>query len=239
MNGFVDMHCHILPYVDDGANDMEEAIKMLKMEYAQGVRTIIATPHFRYKMFETPREEIIRQFLLLREEAKNIGSGIEMYLGCEFHANMEMTRLLREKKVSSMGGSKYVLTEFSGAAPFSYIRERIAALVSAGYKPIIAHIERISCLRKDFGAIEELVELGAKVQVNTESITNGFTTKRFCRKLMQEDLLHFVGTDCHGSAYRVPRMKDAYQYVLKKFGKEYADEIFINNPRDIVKRRLG
>ena len=56
MTGFVDMHCHIVPYVDDGANDMDEAIKMLKMEYAEGVRTIIATPHFRKKMFETPRE---------------------------------------------------------------------------------------------------------------------------------------------------------------------------------------
>lgn len=235
MNGLVDIHCHIIPYVDDGANNMEEAVKMLKMEYAEGVRTIIATPHFRFKMFETPRADVIKQFLILREEAKKIGDGIDMYLGCEFHSNMDMVKLLREKKISTMGGSRFVLTEFSGAADFTYIRERILSLVSAGYRPIIAHIERISCLRKDLELIEELVELGAKVQVNTESITGSFMTKRFCKKLMQEDLLHFVGTDCHGTSYRVPKMQDAYKYVAKKFGREYADEIFINNPLGIIK----
>lgn len=233
MNGFVDIHCHIIPYVDDGAVDLDEAIKMLKMEYAEGVRTIIATPHFRFKMFETPRMDIIKHFMILREEARKIG--IEMYLGCEFHANMEMLHLLREKKVSSMGGSRYVLTEFSGAADYPYIRERTVALVSGGYKPIIAHIERIECLRKDFRMIEELVELGAKVQINTESIVRGFSTKRFCKKLMQADLLHFVGTDCHGTEYRIPKMKDAYKYVAKTFGSDYADEIFISNPLQILK----
>lgn len=235
MKGLVDVHCHIIPYVDDGARDMKTAIKMLKMEYAEGVRVIIATPHFRDKMFETPRIEIIKQFLLLREEAKKIGDGIEMFLGCEFHANMEMVKLLHEKKVSTMGGTRYVLTEFKSSAEFSYIRERILTLVSAGYRPIIAHIERISCLRKDLDLIEELVELGAKVQVNTESITGSFSIRRFCKKLMKEDLLHFVGTDCHDTRHRVPKMREAYQYVAKKFGKKYAYEIFVKNPLKIIK----
>lgn len=233
MTGFVDMHCHIVPYVDDGANDMDEALKMLKMEYAEGVRTIIATPHFRKKMFETPREEIIKQFVKLREAAKAIG--IEMYLGCELHSNMELVSLLREKKVSSMAGSRYVLLEFSGSAESKYIRERTYSLISSGFRPILAHIERIEKIRKDFDLIEELIDMGAKMQVNAESITGDFSTRRFCKKLMKNDFLHFVGTDCHGSSYRVPKMKDAYNYVAKKFGEDYADEIFIENPQRIIK----
>lgn len=236
MTGFVDMHCHIIPYVDDGANDMEEAIKMLNLEYAEGVRTIIATPHFRFKMFETPREEIIKQFLKLREAAKTIGEeGIRMYLGCELHSNMDMVDLLREKKVSTMGQSRFVLLELSGGAEPRYIRERVYALVAAGYKPILAHVERIEKIRKDIGFLEELVDMGARVQVNTESITGDFSTRRFCKKLMKEDFLHFVGTDCHGKDYRVPKMKDAYNYVAKKFGEDYANSIFIENPLRIIK----
>lgn len=232
MTGFVDMHCHIVPYVDDGANDNDEAIKMLKMEYAEGVRTIIATPHFRKKMFETPREEIIKQFLKIQEAAKKIG--IDMYLGCELHSNMDLVSLLREKKVSSMAGSRYVLLEFSGSAESKYIRERTYSLISSGYKPILAHIERIENLRKNLDLVEELINMGAKMQVNAESITGDFSTRRFCKKLMKNDLLHFVGTDCHGSSYRVPKMKDAYNYVAKKFGEDYADEIFIENPKRII-----
>lgn len=233
MTGFFDIHCHIIPYVDDGANDMDEAIKMLKMEYAEGVRTIIATPHFRRKMFETPREEIVKQFVRLREAAKAIG--IEMHLGCELHSNMDLTSLLREKKVSSMAGSRYVLLEFSGSAESKYIRERTYSLISSGYKPILAHVERIEKLRKDLGLIEDLIDMGARIQVNAESITGDFSTRRFCKKLMKNDFLHFVGTDCHGSSYRVPKMKDAYNYVAKKFGEDYANEIFIENPQRIIK----
>ena len=79
MRGLFDIHCHLVPYVDDGARDMDEAIKMLKMEYRQGVRYIIVTPHFRRDMFETPMEQILKQFLRLREIGKKIG--IQLFSG--------------------------------------------------------------------------------------------------------------------------------------------------------------
>lgn len=233
------MHCHIVPHVDDGADNMEEAVRMLKLEYAEGVRHIIATPHFRFNMFETPLEKVLEQFEALKEEAENIGEdGIDMHLGCEFHVNMNMVEMLRDKRVLTMAGSRYVLTEFSGPAPQNQIRERLYSLISSGYKPIIAHVERCAKLRSDMNFIEEMVEMGARVQVNAESIMGkeGFGTKRFCNKLMKADLLHFVGTDSHGSSYRVPKMKDAYLYVAKKMGQEYADHIFIDNPARMIKK---
>ncbi len=233
------MHCHIIPHVDDGADNMEEAIKMLKLEYEEGVRHIIATPHFRFNMFETPLEKVQEQFLALKSEALHIGEeGIDLHLGCEFHVNMNMAEMLREKRVLTMAGSRYVLTEFSGAAPQSQIRERLYSLISSGYKPIIAHVERCAKLRSDMNFVEEMVEMGARIQVNAESIMGkeGFGTKRFCFKLMKSDLLHFVGTDSHGSSYRVPKMKDAYLSVAKKIGEEYAEQIFIDNPARMIKK---
>lgn len=233
------MHCHIVPYVDDGADDMEEAVKMLELEYAEGVRHIIATPHFRFNMFETPLEKVQEEFEKLKKKAEGIGEeGITMHLGCEFHVNMNMVEMLRAKKVLTMAGSRYVLVEFSGPAEQSQIRERLYSLVSSGYKPIIAHVERCAKLRSDINFVEELVEMGAKVQVNAESLIGkeGFGTKRFCTKLMKEDLLHFVGTDSHGSSYRVPKLKDAYNFVAKKMGEEYAEQIFVDNPAKLIKK---
>lgn len=88
--GIFDIHCHIVPGVDDGAADIEETRKLLEMEYKQGVRNIILTPHFRFQMFETPLEKVQRQFRLAEEAAADISKDLHLYLGCEFHANMEM-----------------------------------------------------------------------------------------------------------------------------------------------------
>lgn len=237
MKGLYDVHCHIIPNVDDGADNMEESIKMLKLEYAEGVRNIIATPHFRFNMFETPLEEIREQYLRLMAAARRIGDGINLYLGCEFHANMEMADMLQSKKVSTMAGSRYVLTEFSGSAEKKYVRERLYSLISHGYRPIVAHVERCAKVRADLNFIEDLVDMGAYMQVNSESIMGkeGFTIKRFCVKLMRADLLHFVGTDCHGSTYRTPKMREAYEYVAKKMGADYAEWLFIQNPESMIK----
>ena len=98
--GIFDIHCHIVPGVDDGAADIEETRKLLEMEYKQGVRNIILTPHFRFRMFETPLEKVQRQFRLSEEAAADISKDLHLYLGCEFHANMEMLPMLREKKVN-------------------------------------------------------------------------------------------------------------------------------------------
>ena len=94
--GIYDIHCHIVPGVDDGSANYEETKKLLRMEYDQGVRNIIATPHFRFRMFETPLSKVREQFKLVQKAAAEIGDDFNIYLGCEFHANMEMVRMLRE-----------------------------------------------------------------------------------------------------------------------------------------------
>ena len=204
--GIYDIHCHIVPGVDDGASDYEDTKKLLRMEYDQGVRNIIATPHFRFRMFETPLSRVQEQFLLVQKAAAEIGDDLQVYLGCEFHANMEMYRMLREGEVSTMAGSRYVLAEFSESSEGSYIRERLNKLISSGYK------------------------------LNADSIVGkeGFSTKRYCRKLMKYDLVKFVGSDCHNTRSRISRMGEAYDYVAKKMGEAYADHLFIENPRRIL-----
>ena len=97
--GLFDIHCHIVPSVDDGASSAEEAYKMLQMEYRQGVRNIIATPHYRLQMFETPIKTVEHQFLVLKQLARKVAPDLHVYLGCEFHSNMEMVEMLRSGEV--------------------------------------------------------------------------------------------------------------------------------------------
>lgn len=242
--GLFDIHCHIIPSVDDGADTREEAVRMLRMEYRQGVRKIIATPHFRRRMFETPLEQIKEQFEILKEDAAGVAGDLELYLGCEFHTNKEMVEMLRTGQIMTMAGSRYVLTEFSGSSEGSYIRERLYSLLSHGYRPIVAHVERYEAMRKNFSLAEEIADMGAFIQVNADSILgkDGFGAKRYCGKLLKAGLVHFAGSDCHGSSRRISRIGEAYDYVSRKVGKIYADRIFIENPQKILdnaKNRKG
>lgn len=237
MKNLFDIHCHIIPQVDDGAKSMDMALKMLQMEYDDGVRSIILTPHYRREMFETPEEKIERQFALLKEKAQEkIGKTLHLYLGCEFHANMTMVETLLDKERPTMAGSDYVLTEFSSATDFTFARERIYDLVSHGFIPIVAHVERYPEIRKDMGNLAALKDIGAYLQVNAESILGGegFAVKRFCKKLIKNDMLDFVGTDCHRTDKRIPNLGPCAEYMEKKMGKEYTERILIRNPRKII-----
>ena len=185
--GLFDIHCHIVPSVDDGAGSLEEALKILQMEYDQGVRTIFCTPHFSSKLFVAPLPKIWEQFKLLRSAAWEMNKELRLYLGCEFHVNMEMIPSLKAHRGYSMAGSRYVLAEFSGSTEVSYIRERLYSLLSNGYKPIVAHIERYECMRKDIDFVEDMIDMGALMQVNADSLIGkeGFGAKRYCSKLLQ------------------------------------------------------
>lgn len=226
-----DIHCHLLPNVDDGAESMTEAVLLLKMEYAQGVRRIVVTPHYRVGMFETPQEVIDIQYRRLREAAKKIGKDLKIYLGCEYHSNSDMLTNLKEKKRPTLAGGRYVLTEFSGLESFERIRRQVRMLALGGYIPVIAHVERCLCLVEDFGCIEELIAFGAKLQVNASSVLgkNGRKSKSFCKKMMKQDLLHFIASDAHHVKERAPDLGICARYVEKKMGHIYAQKIFVRN----------
>ena len=125
MKGLYDIHCHILPGVDDGARNMEESLWMLNKEYQEGVRHVILTPHFRYDMFEPHMNIVTRQFMQLRRAAMNIGDeGMRLYLGCELHSSMDMVECLKKGRRLTLAGSRYVLVEFSNGDEKNYIEER-------------------------------------------------------------------------------------------------------------------
>lgn len=238
MKGIYDIHCHIVPGVDDGAKDLKTSVRMLQKEYDDGVRNIIATPHFRYDMFEPSLEQVKKQFLRVRKAAAEIGEdGIQMYLGCELHSSMDMTDCLKKGERLTMSGSRYVLTEFRTSDEKSYIRERVQALIRKGYYPIIAHVERYHLVVKNgLDFIDELRDMGAYIQMNADSIIgeDGFMIKRFCKKVIKEEMLDFVGSDGHDLARRTPHIGKCYDKIEKMMGTDYADMIFISNPECII-----
>ena len=232
MEHLVDMHCHLLYGVDDGAKDVDEAIELLKLEKKQHVDRIILTPHYREGMFETPQAIMDEHYAKLCLLEKEMNLGIRLFLGCEYHTNIKMVADLQEKKRPSMAGSRYVLTEFSYEDSFKKIRRQIYDLIMDGWIPIIAHIERYPDMMKDFRNIEECKSLGALVQITSGAILGkmGWKMKMNCKKLIKYDLVDFVASDAHNTKNRRPDLGECADYLEKKYGSDYAYKVLVENP---------
>ncbi len=235
-----DIHCHIIPEVDDGAASMEEALGMLEEEVRQGVECIVLTPHYRVRMFETPEEKILSRYEALCSEAKKLFPDLTLKLGCEFHAHMDMEEDFKTRKHFTMAESDYILLEFSGRHMKSFIKERTMAVLDAGYIPIIAHIERYPAMTGDTEFIGELKDRGALMQVNADAIlgADGMKVKNFCKKLLKNDLIDFVDSDAHSLTHRSVHIGECADHIAKKHGEAVARRIFVENPQEIFTDKL-
>ena len=149
-----------------------------------------------------------------------------------------MIRHLDKKLRPTMLGSRYVLAEFSTNDSFVTVRNYIYELLTKGYRPIVAHVERYFCCQEP-ERIQELKKLGAQIQINADSVLGyeGHTIKKFCAGLMKDDLVDFIGSDAHNLEGRKMNLGKCATYVRKKMGQDYAEEIFVDNPRQIWKSR--
>jgi len=237
MLGLYDIHCHILPGVDDGSHSMEETRELLRLEYEDGVRTIIVTPHYRVEMFEPELARIYQAFWDTCDEAAALAPDLKLYMGCEFHANMEMVETLKSGGRPTMAGSRYVLTEFRESSPFPYIKERVTALRTGGYRPVIAHAERYECMRNDFDRAEELTQIGARIQINAGSLLGdmGRSVRQYCRELIEEDLVWYVASDAHNLKDRKPNLGKCAGWLERKYGYACAKRLLIDHPEEIIR----
>lgn len=240
MNNIVDMHCHILPEIDDGAKNEGEAYQMLRMAYDEGIRVIVATPHHHERRGMCTPGQYKRALSKVRKMAKEIDEKFYVMPGMEIYFSQDVLTKLEHKKVQTMGVSDYVLIEFSPNDEFRYIQQALQQVQMKGFHPIVAHIERYDCLHDHVDDVEYLIEMGAYVQVNAGSIvgTSGRTTKRFVKELLERQLVHFVGTDAHSSGSRSPMIKKSADFVEKRFGEEYAREIFRTNGLKVLKNKM-
>lgn len=233
----IDIHCHILPGVDDGASDEQETKDMLLMAYREGVRSIIATSHYHGGM---GKDEWIRREKALATTvslAQEIASDFRIFPGSEIYYSQEVVEELKCGKVWTMNNSRYILVEFPVYAEFTYIRQAVQNLQYAGYLPILAHIERYVSL-KELENVEELVDMGIYLQVNAGSVIgkDGRKVKKYILRLLQEQYIHFIGTDAHGSTQRRPLIKKCAAYISKKTDEAYCLRICRKNAEKIIRR---
>ena len=230
------MHSHILPGVDDGAQDMEMSMAMVDMAYNQGVRLMIATPHYYPGHMRYPKEHLEEVYEKTISVIKEKYSDFTLLLGNEIYYRDEVVEKLRNKRIFTLADTRYVLLEFSTMAEYDYIVKAVRKVLDAGYYPILAHIERYACLWKNEKRVKELIRMGAYMQINAENFQGGFFSaeRRYCTKLIQSGMVHFLGSDCHNISSRSPNYKQAVEYLEGKFEPELFNDIITKNPGKLL-----
>lgn len=232
----IDIHSHIIFDVDDGPKTLEDSRRLLEESYRQGVRTIISTSHRRKGMFETPEEKIAANFKQVQELAKQVADDLTVLYGAEIYYTSDILKKLEEGTFPSLGGTKYVLIEFSMNTPYKDIHSALGNVIRLGMTPVVAHIERYHCLENDENRVSELINMGCYMQVNSSNVLKPrlfgdrykFMKKRV-QFFLERDLVHFVASDMHNLDDRPPYIQKAYQIVAKKYGAERAEELFKTN----------
>lgn len=239
-NTYVDIHCHLLPGVDDGSKSLDMTRTMLQQAYEEGIRAIIATPHYHYKRGHAPIDELARQLKLVRQEAHKIDPKFEIYSGNEIFFSSNAVEKVKNHEVFTMAGSKYVLVEFSPSDSFSTIKQALYSFQVEDYYPIIAHIERYACMTDDWDNADELYDMGIYIQVNAGSIVGGGgkEVKKFTKYLLDNDMIHFVATDAHNCDSRRIEIQTCKKYIAKKYGDAQAIQCMYENPMRIIRQEV-
>ncbi len=237
----IDIHCHIIPGVDDGSSDFAESLGMGEMAAACGVTDIIVTPHC-----NIPRafsnycgEGYDRAFESLVGLFGENRIDIRLHRGMEVFGTDDTAELYDEGRVMTLAGSRYMLIEFPFDDDMWRVRDVLLSLKDRGVVPIIAHPERYYAVNDDIQFALDWADMGCLLQLNRTSLIgpSAAPETRTSRALLRMGAAHFVATDAHGILARTTELIDAYEYIAERYSIEWADILTEENPRRILENK--
>ncbi|MBF0308171.1 MAG: capsular biosynthesis protein [Magnetococcales bacterium] len=237
--GFIDLHCHILPGVDDGPGEMATALAMARMAVAEGTGTLLATPHFKADGYEETPEKSPPIFQQLVAALAEEGIALQLGLAAEVHLGAEIFGWLRKGRVpwlNRVGERRYLLLEFpfGGVEPGqSYMTE---LLVKQGITPILAHPERIRDFRKDPDRLGPFLKMGCLTQITAGSLSGQFGegVRQTAETILERGWVTVLASDGHHIYRRQPVLSDGFREAAKLIGRSAALRLVTTNPQAIL-----
>ncbi|PAW30071.1 tyrosine protein phosphatase [Peribacillus simplex] len=234
----IDIHCHILPGVDDGSADMEESRNMARKAIEAGITQIFATPHHLNEKYVNVKNDIIDRVVRLNESFQLENIPLTIHHGQEVRIHREIFTSLEKEEILTLDDKgTYILLELpSGRVP-TYTQEVIYELLLKGITPIVVHPERNKELIENHKLLFELVQEGALTQLTSGSIIGNFgkSIQSFSKKIIEHNLAHFIATDAHNIGSRGFTLQHAYETITKAYGiqrtlyfKENAEQLLKN-----------
>jgi len=239
----IDIHSHILPGIDDGARDLEEALEMARLAVADGIRVMVATPHlFKHKTGDlgaiNEKKVILEHLDRFRDRLAAEDIDLEILPGCDFPLSAKALDLLEEDRVMTVNeGNRYLLLELPHFAIPPNLEDICFGLQSRGLTPIITHPERHPLILERPERLERLVDLGCLAQLTASSLTGGFGRQvaKVSRQLVKKGYIHLLASDAHNTRGRPPILSKAVRELTRLIGPEEARIMVSQNPEKVIK----
>lgn len=218
----IDLHCHILDGIDDGAQDMDASMNMIKHAVNEGITRIIATPHHKNGKYENVASSIKDKVIELNKKIKEQNLPIEILAGQEPRIYGELLEDYENGEILTLNHSKYLFIELPSNHVPRYTQKLLFDIQLAGLIPIIVHPERNSEIIENPSILYKLVGQGAATQITASSVTGHFgkKIKKFSLQLIEVGQAHFIASDAHNLSGRTFRLREAYNEIEKEFGLE-------------------
>jgi protein-tyrosine phosphatase len=230
----IDIHCHPLPGIDDGAKSFDIAVAMCQMAAKDGTTHMVATPHCNYKYhfdLETNRAK-------LRELQSAVGESPSLLLGCDFHLSYDNLRKLKEPGSEfSINKTQYLLVEFADHFIPEQMDNVFYEIETAGYAPILTHPERNPVIQRKPELLYHWVGRGCLIQLTAMSYVGGFgpRAQTLSEEWLERNLVNFFASDAHDLTHRPPVLSSCYKKIVSVRGKELADLLLKTNPSAVIK----
>jgi protein-tyrosine phosphatase len=230
----IDIHCHILFDTDDGAHDMSETMEMCSIAEKDGIKTIIATPH--YIEGQSCNDNINDKILAINEELKSRSMDISLFPGNEIYLALDSYKRIEQGECFSLNHSRYVLVEFSMMNMPKFISDALYNLRVKEFVPIIAHPERNCHIIEKPQWVYDYIMEGCLIQINSTSLTgaSGKEVQKTAELLLKHNMVHFIASDAHSSKHRIPVLSKAYSCADNIGGPGTGEKLICGNPRSVI-----
>lgn len=231
----IDIHSHILFGVDDGPKDKETSIELLELAVKEGITGMISTSHCFHPQYHADGNEAVKQVALLNEEAKRLQLPLKIHVGHEARLREDLVKQIKEGKVHTLAGSKYLLLELPSQGIPKYTTEIIHQLLSEDILPIIAHPERNRAIADNPNRLKKLINHGAIAQITSGSLAGHFgrSIQKLSLQLVDANLVHVYGSDVHNKKTRPYKFDKGLRYLEKNKRLDAVDIFLENNARII------
>ena len=232
----IDIHCHILPGIDDGSRDVEESMEMIREAYKAGFTNIISTSHYIEESYNVPKAKRQELIDMLNSKIEQEGMNIKIYNGAEAYITPNLVELIKAEELPTMNGTRYLLMELPMHNQILSLESIVSKVINQGITLIIAHPERYSYVQKNYKILNELADMGVLFQANYGSCIGqyGKEAEKTLKKLLKANRISFFGTDCHRAGSVYEKMPEILKKLEKMIGKEKLEELTTTNPQKLL-----
>jgi len=234
-----DLHCHLLPGIDDGSPDLPTSLEMARRLAADGVKVIACTPHISPGVYNNSGPDIRRRVQWLQFELEAGGVNCRLVPGCDAHIVPDLVDRLKSGSALALNDSRYVLVEAPQHVLPPNIDRLFFDLLAAGYVPILTHPERMSWADRNYDFLNRLIRSGVWMQVTAGAILGAFgeQARRQSERMLRKGMVHIVASDAHNASHRPPAMGEAFRALCDLVGSEEAVNLVETRPLAILENR--